>query len=436
MTPGARIQAAVELLDRIEAPAAHEEALPADAVLNSYFRARRYVGAKDRRAIGDAVFQTLRQRGTIDWLLTAEAGLPATNRFRVLWTFAVHGGIGTGELVSACDGGRHHPEPLGGDEARRVRLLDSIAEAPPALADQASFPAWLAPEIERQFGDRRSGGAAWAEMLAFTQPAPTDLRVNTLKATRDETAAALAKSGVETAPARHSPVGLRLAGRANVVGLDAYRQGWIEVQDEASQLASLLVGAKPGMRVLDLCAGGGGKTLALAAAMGNRGSIVACDADAKRLARLPPRLARSGARIIETRPLKPGADGGKFDRVLVDAPCSGSGTWRRHPDAKWRFTPAKLDEYRVAQAALLRRAAQHVKPDGRLVYAVCSILPSEGADQVEAFRAEYRDWRMVPADKAWREALGTEAPFVGPHMLLTPRRHGTDGFFAAILAPP
>ena len=432
MTPGARIQAAIELLDRIEAPEEGEAALPADAVLNAYFRGRRYIGAKDRRAIADAVFQTLRQRATIDWLLLNQAGLPATNRFRALWTFAVHGGIATDALAAACDGARHHPAPLGEEEARRVRMIDLQSDLPETVADQASFPAWLAPEIGRQFGS-----AAWAEMIAFTQAAPVDLRVNTLKAPRDEAAAALAAAGVEPAPTPHSPVGLRLAGRANVAGLAAYRAGLVEVQDESSQLASLLAGAKPGMRVLDLCAGAGGKALALAAAMGDRGVILACDTDAKRLARLAPRLARSGARIVKTQALGKGKDAlGQFDRVLVDAPCSGSGTWRRHPDAKWRLTPAMLDGYRATQAAVLGEAARHVRPNGRLVYAVCSILPSEGADQATAFLAAHEGWRAIPADKAWREALGTAAPFDGPHMLLTPHRHRTDGFFAAVLAPP
>jgi 16S rRNA (cytosine967-C5)-methyltransferase len=277
-------------------------------------------------------------------------------------------------------------------------------------------------------------------MLAFTQAAPTDLRANTLKATRDEAMAALASAGIAAAPTPHSPVGLRLEGRANIAGLAAYRDGLVEVQDESSQLAALLAGAKPGMRVLDLCAGAGGKSLALAAAMGNRGAILACDSDAKRLARLAPRLARSGARIVETRALGGTSQAkdalGKFDRVLVDAPCSGSGTWRRHPDAKWRLTPAKLAEYFVAQAALLRQAAEHVRPNGQVIYAVCSILPAEGAAQVEAFLSVNKGWRVIPADTAWREASGSKAPFDGPHMLLTPHRHRTDGFFAAVLAPP
>ena len=432
MNLGARIQAAIELLDRIETPPRGEESLPADAVLNAYFRGRRYIGAKDRRAIGDAVFQTLRQRATIDWLLANPGGLPANNRFRALWTFALHGDAAPEALAAACDGARHHPAPLTEDEARRVRIIDLLHDVPPSLADQTSFPDWLAPEIERQFG-----AATWPEMIAFTQAAPVDLRVNTLKATREEAAAALAAAGVEAAPTPHSPVGLRLASRANIAGLAAYREGLVEVQDESSQLAALLAGAKPGMRVLDLCAGAGGKSLALAAAMGNRGGILACDTEAKRLARLSPRLARSGARIVKTQVLgKSEAALGQFDRVLIDAPCSGSGTWRRHPDAKWRLTPEKLDEYRAAQAALLREAAAHVRPNGRLVYAVCSILPSEGADQVAAFLSATKGWRTIPADRAWREALGTKAPFDGPYMLLTPHRHRTDGFFAAVLEPP
>jgi 16S rRNA (cytosine967-C5)-methyltransferase len=173
--------------------------------------------------------------------------------------------------------------------------------------------------------------------------------------------------------------------------------------------------------------------------MGNRGGILACDTDARRLARLAPRLARSAARIVKTRALGKGKGEhalGAFDRVLIDAPCSGSGTWRRHPDAKWRLTPEMLAGYRAAQAALLREAAAHVRPNGRLVYAVCSILPSEGASQVEAFLSANTGWRAIPAGKAWREALGTRAPFDGPFMLLTPHRHRTDGFFAAVLAPP
>ena len=435
MTPGARIQAAIELLDAIERQPVDKDAPPADAVLNAYFRSRRYIGAKDRRAIGDAVFQTLRQRGTIDWLLANQVGLPAANRFRALWTFAAHGGIGTDALAAACDGGRYHPARLTDDEARRVRMIDMQQDVPPALADQASFPAELAPEIERQFG-----ADAWAEMIAFNRPAPTDLRVNTLKATRAEAAAALAAAGVATSPTRYSPVGLRLETRANLFNLAPYREGWIEVQDESSQLAALLIDAKPGLRVLDFCAGAGGKTLAMAATMGNRGSIVACDIFGQRLARMAPRIARSGARIV--KPTRLGARGkayaklGAFDRVLLDAPCTGSGTWRRRPETKWRLTRNWRINMEGAQEDVLNFGAPLVRPNGRVMFATCSILPAEGREKVGKFLANHEGWRVIPADEIWRDVLGTKAPFDGPYMLLTPHRHGTDGFFAAILAPP
>jgi 16S rRNA (cytosine967-C5)-methyltransferase len=435
VTPGARIQAATELLERLERPPAGEEDLPADAVLNDYFRSRRYIGAKDRRAIGDVVYQTLRQRGFIDWWLVHEAGLPSENLFRAVWAFGVHQGLGADDIVAACDGGRHRPGLLDADAQRRIRLLaQGVAEAPETVYDQASFPGWLAPEIER-----RLGGDTFAEMIAFTQAAPVDLRVNTLQSTREEALAALTDTGVAAAPTPLAPHGIRLEGRVNLAQSDLYRDGRIEVQDESSQVAALLVGAMPGMRVLDLCAGAGGKTLALAAAMGNRGKILAGDTDAKRLARLAPRLARSGATIVETRALgtadKSRASLGAFDRVLVDAPCSGSGTWRRRPETKWRLTPQKLAGYRDAQAALLREAAEYVKPNGRLIYAVCSILPSECEDQVEAFVAgPGAKFRVVPLARAWREArLAAPAPGPGPYLGLSPHRHRTDGFFAAVL---
>jgi 16S rRNA (cytosine967-C5)-methyltransferase len=307
---------------------------------------------------------------------------------------------------------------LAPDEAQRFAALPALSGAA-VLADRASFPAWLTPEIERQFG-----ADAAAEMAALTAAAPTDLRANGLKATREDAAAALAAEGVATTPTPLSPLGLRLATRANLAGLRAFRDGLVEVQDEASQLVALMAGAAPGMAVLDLCAGAGGKTLALAAAMRNRGRLLACDTDARRLARLGPRLARSGAAIVETRALRGGENLGGFDRVLVDAPCSGSGTWRRHPDAKWRLTPERLDTYRAAQAALLREGAARVKQGGRLVFATCSLLPSEGRGRIEAFLAEAGGtFRIVDA----LPALGP-APY-----LLTPHRHGTDGFFAAVL---
>ena len=428
MNLGARIQAAVELLDRIETPPRGDEALPADAVLNAYFRGRRYIGAKDRRAIGDAVFQTLRQRGMIDWHLVHQAGLAATNRFRALWTFAVHGGVATEELAACCDGARHHPATLSDDEARRVLMIDANQEVAPDVADQASYPAWLAPEIERQFG-----ADAWAQLIAFTQPAPVDLRANPLKATRDEALAALAKAGIAAGPTPLSPLGVRLEGRANVAGLAAYREGLVEVQDESSQLASLLVGAKPGMRVLDLCAGGGGKTLALAALMQNKGQIFAHDIDGRRLAPLKERLDRAGVRNVQIRAPMRTKDAladlrERMDVVFVDAPCTGSGTWRRSPDSKWRLRPNALAKRLEEQQQALALAAPLVKPGGRLVYVTCSVLPEENEDAVAAFLGAYSEFAPVGLELAGLPAYQRQ---IGVQM--TPLKTGCDGFYVAVL---
>ncbi|MCW5772032.1 MAG: RsmB/NOP family class I SAM-dependent RNA methyltransferase [Rhodospirillaceae bacterium] len=433
MTPGARIQAAIDLLDRIEAPPPGEAALPADAVLNAYFRSRRYIGAKDRRAVGDLVHRVLRERARIDWRLALPGDAARGNRLRALYAAAeIQPDLSSAALAGLCDGAAHRPAPL--SAAERAALDAGLQAAPPRPPEpwQAySFPAWLAPELERGFGP-----ALAEEMAALLQPAPTDLRVNSLKASRAAVQAALAAAGIAAAPTPFAPLGLRLEGRANLAGLEAFRQGWFEIQDEASQLVAVLADARPGQRILDLCAGAGGKTLALAAAMQNRGHILAGDTDATRLARLAPRLARSGATIVETRVLGGGDDAvpGPFHRVLVDAPCSGSGTWRRHPDAKWRLTADRLDAYRALQAKLLAAGAAATARGGRLVYVTCSILPSEGRTRIEAFLAETGNaFRPLDAAAAWPDLVGGAAPFDGPFMLLTPRRHGTDGFFAAIL---
>jgi 16S rRNA (cytosine967-C5)-methyltransferase len=434
VTPGARIQAVVELLDRLDRPARSTGEVAADALLNAYFRDRRYIGAGDRRAIGDAVFQTLRQRGQIDDWIAHDGGLAPGNLLRALRTFSVHHGMGAADLVAACDGGRHRPRRLSEAERRAVALLDRWSDrVPERLADQASFPAWLTDEIVRRFGD-----AAWAEMIAMTQPAPVDLRVNTLKTTREKCLAALAASGLEPAPTKLSPLGIRLGRRAALPALPAFKAGWFEPQDESSQLAALLVGARPGMRVLDLGAGAGGKSLALAAAMGNRGLIVAADSDAARLSRMTQRLKRAGVSIVRRRAVDPRAKRpaafGAFDRVLVDAPCSGSGTWRRRPETKWRLTPGALARLVETQDRLLGQAAANVAPGGRLVYATCSILPRENDDRVAAFLDSDRRFRPVPLARAWAEGVGAGAPpGPGPWLALAPHANGTDGFFAAVL---
>jgi 16S rRNA (cytosine967-C5)-methyltransferase len=287
------------------------------------------------------------------------------------------------------------------------------------------IPDWLLPRLKAQFGS-----ALAAEMAAMNEPAPLDLRVNMLKATREQAIAALAREGLRAEPTAYSPWGLRLANRQSVTQGKAFQEGLVEIQDEGSQLIALLVDAQPGMRVVDYCAGAGGKTLAIAMTMQNKGHIVACDVSAPRLEGAIKRLRRAGVHNAERHLLEPGdkwlkRQAQKFDRVLVDAPCSGTGTWRRNPDARTRLRETDLAELTQKQAMILDQAQKLVKPGGKLVYATCSMLNDENEAQVEAFLARYPMFERLPIE--------TPAALRGPALRLSPRVHGTDGFFAAVL---
>jgi len=276
------------------------------------------------------------------------------------------------------------------------------------------------------------------EMAALNASAPIDLRVNLLRTSREAARRALADEGVSGEPTLWSPIGLRLRERVPLGGLAAFKEGLIEVQDEGSQIVALLAGAGPGMRVVDFCAGAGGKALALAAQMANRGKLVACDVSARRLERAARRLRRAGVNNAERRALTSERDKwvkrhvGGFDRVLVDAPCLGTGTWRRNPDAKWRATPQDLAELVIRQQQILGSAARLVRPGGRLVYATCSLLREENEAQAEAFLAAEPEFSAVPASRAWHETIGGRSPGGELYLRLTPARHGTDGFFVAV----
>jgi len=282
----------------------------------------------------------------------------------------------------------------------------------------------------------RWGDALDAEMAAMDRPAPLDIRVNLLKGTREDAAAALAAEGIATAPTPISPWGLRIEGRRPVSTGAAFQSGLVEIQDESSQIVAALVGAGPEMRVADWCAGAGGKTLALAMAMGNRGHVVACDVHDKRLEGAVRRLRRAGVHNVERHLIEPGDKWIKrraetFDRVLVDAPCTGTGTWRRNPDARSRLRPVDLNELLPKQAMILDDASRLVRAGGRLVFATCSILAEENEAQVDAFLARHPAFGVVPLERAW--TLPTPLPGAGPYLTLTPRQHATDGFFAAVL---
>jgi 16S rRNA (cytosine967-C5)-methyltransferase len=427
MTPGARIAAAVEILADVETR--HR---PAAEALKDWGTSHRFAGSGDRAAIGNIVYDALRRRRSIAWAMASD-----TPRALALGAVAFCWGEKP-EAIAELLKAPHAPEPLSENEAARLSAPNFTA-APDAV--RADVPDWLAPSLARGLGDD------WiAEAHVLAERPPFDIRVNRLKADRPKVMRALPKHGVAETP--FSPDGLRVPpttrdGRHPALQAEpAFGKGWFEVQDEGSQIAALCTGARPGEQVLDLCAGGGGKTLALAAAMDNKGQVHATDTDKHRLAPIFDRLRRAGTRNVQVIPA--GTDipfAGKMDRVLIDAPCSGSGTWRRHPDAKWRLTEAALERRRDEQRALLRQAAGFVRPGGLLIYVTCSLLPEENEDQVTAFVGENPDFALRPAaeivagagldDEAAAKLVAAATSPCG--LLLTPGRTGTDGFFIAAL---
>ncbi|MCX8134308.1 MAG: RsmB/NOP family class I SAM-dependent RNA methyltransferase [Roseococcus sp.] len=431
MTPEGRLAAAIDLLHAtLEAPRR-----PADAIAAEFFRARRYIGGSDRRAVSDLAWGVLRQRLRLDWWLAGLGARPTPRRLALAHLLLVEG-LTPAAAARRFAGGRYGAGALEPEEQRLAQALAGKPligkEMPEGV--RLNLPPWALPGLAARFGPRLAEEAA-----ALEQGAPLDLRVNRLRATREAARAALAAEGFAPEPTPFAPQGLRLRGRAPVTAGAAFRAGLVEVQDEGSQLIAALVGARPGMRVVDYCAGAAGKTLAMAADMENRGRITACDVSAPRLAGALKRLRRAGVHNAETHLLTPGdrwakRRAGAFDRVLVDAPCSGTGTWRRNPDARTRLGAEDLQELLTKQGEILDTSAQLVRPGGRLVYATCSLLPEEDEMQVEAFLARHPGFRAVPLARAWAEAgLPGAPPCPGPHLALSPAAHGTDGFFAAVL---
>jgi 16S rRNA (cytosine967-C5)-methyltransferase len=425
MTPPARIEAAIALLEAIEA-APHR---PADAVAHDFFRDRRFIGGGDRRAISDRVWHVLRARRRLGWWVEKDEPrlLIAASLLTEGWSLA-----GVAETYS---GGRFAPAGLERGEYNALRRVENHTLDHPDMPDpvRLEVPDWLYPRLTARFGDRLA-----VEMAAMAESAPLDLRANLLKGTRDDAIAALAAEGWEARPTPLSPWGLRIDGRRPITAGPTFQSGLIEIQDEGSQVLSALVGAAPGMRVVDWCAGAGGKTLALAATMANRGQLVACDIVASRLDGAVRRLRRAGVNNAERHLVVPGDKWAKrraksFDRVLVDAPCTGTGTWRRNPDARRRLTEASLLELTRKQSSILDAAQGLVRPGGRLVYGTCSLLQEENEDQVTAFLARYPAFVPVPIAKAWPFETPPPGADGAETLVLTPARNGTDGFFGAVL---
>ncbi len=389
MTPPARVQAAIEILDLIIAAALGQGA-PADRIVTEWFRTRRFAGSKDRRAVRGLVYDAIRACGPV----------PVSGRAAMLRVAA-----GDPALATLFDGSPHAPAPLVAGEA---------------VAEGGIAPGWLVARL----ADSAVDGAA---ALALLDRAPLDLRVNRLKA--DRATLELPMAGEHLA----APQGLRFAAQTPVEGWVAYNTGLVEVQDHGSQWVSHAVAARPGETVIDLCAGAGGKTLALAADMGGTGRLVAADVDRGRLSRLGPRAGRAGVACLETVLLNPGKELAglndltrRADAVLIDAPCSGTGTWRRNPESRWRLSERELARLVAVQARLLPIGAALVRPGGRLIYVTCSLLDEEGTAQIEDFLVENPGWRAEPPDLPLGAARGLG-------WRLVPHRDGTDGFFVARL---
>ena len=380
MTPAARVQAAIDLLDAVIA-AARGQGASADRIAADWFRARRYVGSKDRRAIRELVWNAIRACGEV----------PVSGRAAMLRL--AHDDAA---LTALFDGSNYGP---------------ALIEAGEPVAAGGIAPAWLTERLN-------ASGLDDQEQAALLGRAPLDIRANALKNTREELRARLPMEAEPTV----APQGLRLASGTAVESWPEFADGLFEVQDAGSQIACMALGVQPGEAVIDLCAGAGGKTLSLGAAMANRGKLLACDIDRPRLSRLPERAARAGV-LVEPRLLNPGREA---DAVMIDAPCSGTGTWRRNPEARWRLDAKAIARYCTMQANVLDIGASLVRPGGRLTYVVCSLLDAEGADRIETFLSANLGWDVAlppppagrPRGKGWR---------------LTPFGDGTDGFFFATL---
>ena len=417
---------------------------PADAIANDFFRARRYIGGGDRRAISDRVWGVLRRRLRLGWWLD-QVGARPTPRMLVAADLLLAEALDLSAVLRAFPGGQYAPEPLTAPEERLLRAVATRRGGGRGLdhrnmpeAVRLELPDWALPGFRARFGPRLAEEAA-----AMAMPAPLDLRANLLKTTRESARTALAAEGIETEPTPFSPWGLRVPDRRPVTATGAFRDGLVEVQDEGSQLVVLLTGARAGMRVADYCAGAGGKTLALAAAMGNRGRITACDVSATRLEGAVRRLRRAGVDNAERHLLEPGdrwakRRAGAFDRVLVDAPCTGTGTWRRNP-RRAHSAPAP----RTSANSCPSRPRSSTPPPGWCGPAAGAsstrpvpCCPPRTRSRSAPSSRRHPDFSLLPPSVAWAEA-GVSAPPPPPEegefLLTSPARHGTDGFFAAIL---
>lgn len=416
MTPAARVQNAIEILAALD-----HTAQPIDRFLRDWFRHRRYAGSKDRAAVAARVYDVFRHRAAYMWRM-------GSDHPRSLVIASLLAQASPDEVSALFSGSRYAPASLDGAENVAIRHPPQDP-APPWV--RGEFPAWLEPELARSLGDD-----FLAEVQAMQSRAPVDLRVNAIAARRNQVLNGLRALGWDATPTRYAPHGLRLKSAEGLSGLQQsalFLSGAFEFQDEGSQLVAHLLSARPGERILDFAAGAGGKTLCIAADMCNRGEIVAYDAAPERMKPLPIRARRAGVAIIKPVAQLREIPKAGFDAVLVDAPCSGSGTWRRNPDAKWRLSEPGLERLGQIQQEILNQAALFVRPGGRLIYATCSLLRCENEDIVSPFLAR-NSFTPIAAEQVWSSLIVCEMPLFNSHdFRATPLKTGTDGFFASIM---
>jgi 16S rRNA (cytosine967-C5)-methyltransferase len=429
MTPSARVYAAIEILSDLDA-----RKRPATDALRAWGLSHRFAGSNDRAAIAGLVYDALRRKASSAWIMGE-----ITPRAIVLGSLRLARGLEIETIEKLFDGSRFASEPLTAEESLLLTRAN-FDVAPPYV--RGDYPEWLDAQFAKTFDDKRA-----EEGAASASRAPLDLRTNQLKTTREKLLAELSHlNAVETS---WSPFGIRIpldlqSRHPPVTSEPSFQKGWFEVQDEGSQVAAQLTGAKPGEQVLDLCAGSGGKTLALAAVMENHGQIFAYDSDLRRLAPIHDRIQRAGAHNIQVRSPKGKADiladlAGRMDLVLIDAPCTGTGVWRRHPDAKWRMRPGALEIRLKEQVELLDQATRFAKPGGRIAYVTCSMLDAENSAQMRGFVARTPGWSTVAVAEVCRalgergHVLKAAARASNEGLLLTPKRTNTDGFFISLV---
>jgi 16S rRNA (cytosine967-C5)-methyltransferase len=420
MNPSSLAGHAVELIEILQ-----KDPHPADHLIDSFFRSRRYLGSHDRRELAESAYGILRHLRLLQALIAAvkpdATAVPA-------WLFAaykIHVEKKALETLRAC------ALPIGNHEVETLAAQNIEQAAENNIGIRLSFPDWLVSALQRQMGE----GESERLLEALNQPPPLTIRVNTIKTTRETCLRELQERGFECAPSLLSPDGIHLSKRANLFSLGLFRDGWFELQDEGSQIISLLVDPKPAWRIADVCAGGGGKTLHLAALMKNRGEIFAFDVVPRRLENLQKRARRGGVHNIRTQLLQEGEIPeklmGTMEAILIDAPCSGAGVLRRNPDAKWKISPEMVREMAEKQKNILRHYAPLLKSGGRLVYATCSLLAEENEKVVEAFLSEHSDFHLSDAAKILQRYNLPRLANDG-YVHLFPHTHGCDGFFAAL----